>query len=126
LSYDFKRRAALLFRSSVKTLRSAHLRAADLQCSVIKTKSNRIIGAVANPREKAMSKKAAENHKKASEHHKHAAHHHAQAAKHHDAGHHEKAAHYAHTAMAHAIHARGYAEEAVKAHAEEYDEEYIE
>src|SRR5215469_17711277 len=48
--------------------------------------------------ENLMSKKAAEHHRKASEHLKHAARHHEEAAKHHDAGHHEKAAHHAHTA----------------------------
>jgi hypothetical protein len=42
------------------------------------------------------------------------------AAKHHDAGHHEKAAHHAHTAKGHIIHARGHAEEAVKAHTAEH------
>jgi hypothetical protein len=41
-------------------------------------------------------------------------------AKHHEAGHHEKAAHHAHSAMGHAFHARGHAEEAAKAHAEEH------
>ena len=67
-----------------------------------------------------MSKKAAEHHKKASEHHTHAARHHAEAAKYHEAGNHEKAAHHAHTARGHVAHARGHAEEAAKAHAEEY------
>jgi hypothetical protein len=43
-----------------------------------------------------------------------------EAAKHHEAGHHEKAAYHAHTARAHAIHARGHAEEATVAHSEEH------
>src|SRR5262249_17130379 len=42
------------------------------------------------------------------------------AAKHHEAGHHEKAAHHAHTARGHVSHARAHAEEAAKAHAEEH------
>ena len=50
----------------------------------------------------------------------HAARHHGEAAKHHEGGFHEKAAHHAHTARAHVIHARGHAEEAVKAHSEEH------
>ena len=37
-----------------------------------------------------------------------------------DTGHHEKAAYHAHTARAHAIHARGHAEEATVAHSEEH------
>jgi phasin len=53
-----------------------------------------------------MSKKAAEHHKKASEHLTHAARHHGEAAKQHEAALHEKAAHHAHTARAHVIHAR--------------------
>jgi hypothetical protein len=67
-----------------------------------------------------MSKKAAEHHKKVSEHLTHAARHHGETAKHHEAGSHEKAAHHAHVARGHVIHARGYAEEAVKAHLEEH------
>ena len=39
---------------------------------------------------------------------------------HHDSGQHEKAAHHAHTAAGHAVHAREHAEEARKAHTEEY------
>ena len=62
---------------------------------------------------------AAEHHRKASEHHAHAARH-GEAAKHHEAGHHEKAAYHAHTARAHAIHARGHAEEATVAQSEEH------
>jgi hypothetical protein len=45
---------------------------------------------------------------------------HGEAAKHYEEGQHEKVAHHAHTARAHAIHARGHAEEAVKAHHEEH------
>jgi hypothetical protein len=37
-----------------------------------------------------------------------------------DAGHHEKAAHHAHTAHGHASHARHHAEEAARAHTEEH------
>ncbi len=37
-----------------------------------------------------------------------------------EAGSHEKAAHHAHIARGHVIHARGHAEEAVKAHLEEH------
>ena len=45
-----------------------------------------------------MSKKAAEHRRRASEHSSHAARHHDETAKQHEAGHHEKAAHHAHTA----------------------------
>jgi hypothetical protein len=67
-----------------------------------------------------MSKKAAEHHKKAAEHLTDAARHHTEAAKHYDTGEHTLGAHHAHTARGHVIHARGYAEQAVKAHVEEH------
>ena len=41
-----------------------------------------------------------------------------EAAKHYEAGKHEKAAHHAHTARAHAVHAREHSEEAAKVHLE--------
>jgi hypothetical protein len=68
-----------------------------------------------------MSKKAAGHHKQVAEYLKHAAFHHEEAAKHHETGHHETAAHHAHIATGHIIHARGHAEEAVKAHVAEHD-----
>jgi hypothetical protein len=71
--------------------------------------------------ENLMSKKAAGHHKKVAEELKRAAYHHEEAAKHHETGRHETAAHHAHIAMGHLIHARGHAEEAVKAHVEEHD-----
>jgi membrane protein DedA with SNARE-associated domain len=37
-----------------------------------------------------------------------------------ESGHHEKAAHHAHTARAHALHARNHSEEAAKVHGEEH------
>ncbi len=46
--------------------------------------------------------------------------HHGEAAKHHESGQHEKAAHHGHVARSHVIHARSFAEEAVKAHHEEH------
>src|SRR5262249_40857945 len=57
---------------------------------------------------------------KAAEHHEHAAGHHKEAAKQHKAGHHEKAAHHAHTARGHHEHATHHATEAAKAHTEEH------
>jgi hypothetical protein len=73
--------------------------------------------------EKPMSKEAAKHHRKASEHHTRAAIHHGEAAKHYEAGHHEKAAHHAHTASAHVIHAKEHADNAAKAHADEFRKE---
>ena len=70
-----------------------------------------------------MSKEAAKHHRKASEHHTRAAIHHGEAAKHYEAGHHEKAAHHAHTASAHVIHAKEHADNAAKAHADEFRKE---
>ena len=67
-----------------------------------------------------MSNRAAKYHRKASEHLTRAARHHDEAAKHYDTGEHAMGGHHAHTARGHMIHARGYAEEAVKAHVEEH------
>ena len=71
-----------------------------------------------------MSKEAAKHHRKASEHHTRAAIHHGEAAKHYEAGHHEKAAHHAHSReRPNVIHAKEHAYNAAKAHAHEFRKE---
>jgi hypothetical protein len=63
-----------------------------------------------------------EHHESAAEHHESAAEHHREAAKHYKAGDHEKAAHHAHLAHGHGVHASHHAEEAAKHHVEHHDD----
>jgi len=65
-------------------------------------------------------KPGAQYHLKAAEHHEYAARHHREAAKRYEEGNLDKAAHHAHLAHGHMLHATNGAQEAVKAHLVEY------
>ena len=70
--------------------------------------------------EDTMPRHASSHHLKAAEHHALAARHHKEAAKHYKHGDYETAAHHAHIAHGHLMHAIDHTEEAAKSHAEHH------
>jgi hypothetical protein len=71
-----------------------------------------------------MTKTAARHHKAASAHHEKAAEHHLMASKFYEGGQYEKAAHHAHIALGHAMHAQDQAKKATLHHTRQHDSSF--